>query len=282
MEAVIKADSMKRYMSKYIVDGNSYKKRVLLPVICVIVSLIIFALAVGYIAVSNLGIKTLQIQWLIAFLLILITTGSTVFLMHVGTNAYRDALIFCLSSDSTLYVIDARNNKIFNKGSSGLKIRFIYHFFKSLVETGKMIDQIAVNDIWEGDLRTGNIKAHVTKIKQINKLQYVSGRRFVECSIVMGDGRTGTWKYDISNHTEELFATLKSLSVSGNWETVRNAYTKQICMSTLCLLVCLGFCIASYPAVGILPDTLYFPSLFVLYIPVIALGIFVLKRRRGE
>lgn len=265
---------MKTYMSKYITDGSSYKKRVLLPVVCVGAMLIIFAAALGLVIASSGGLKTAQIQWLITILLLLIAAGSTVLMLRVGINAYRDALVFCLTKDGSLYVIDA-SNKPSQRASWGLKTRLVFNFFKSLSETARILDRIARDGIPEEDLRTG-------KIKQINKLQYVSGRRYAECSIETGDGSLGTWRYDISNHTEELFGLLESRSASGIWETGGNTYTKQICLSALLLLLCLGLCIASHPSVGCLPAAMYFPSLFILYIPAILLGIFILKKRRGE
>ncbi|MBQ2755160.1 MAG: hypothetical protein IJF27_00630 [Oscillospiraceae bacterium] len=273
---------MQKYISRHLTNGASYSKRMLMPTITVCLFLLLSAPLSGFIIAANGGVKTVLMQWVTVVLLFLLVTAASVILFRIGTNAHRDALVFFTDSDATLYVLDARNCAPANSGFRRSRLYFIFNFFKATVQTGNILKKIAKESISDNDIRSGWLKEHAVRIASVDKLQCLPGGRYVMCSIISPGGVVGTQKYDISNHTKELFELLEQHSISGKWETTAKTYVMQICISIFALLLLLVLCILAYPAVGILPEAIYFPCLFALSIPVFCLCLFILKRKRGE
>lgn len=273
---------MRIYLSKYISGGNSYMRRICFPILCSVTLLILFILMIVFGITKSGGISSGLLRWMITLLLFLYVAGNAVLVNHIQMTAYRDALIFCTDINNNLYVVDARSCAPSYKGSWGSNARFVYKFFKVLAETSQIIERIKTDDLLDTDLRTGKLRTYAGRITGVEKLQQVSAGKFAVCKVTMGDGVTYTYTFDITNHGEELHNLLKHRTISKKWEAGRNQYTKQICISALLTVVCLGVCITSHPMAGILPDAVYFPSLFALFIPVIVLLTYITKRKKGE
>ena len=265
----MKNESVQLFMSKSVSCGKSYIKRTLLPLICIIVSLILLAFTLAFAA----AVKALIL------LPLMFMAVSVVLLLRAVKNVNRDALVFCLINGSALYAVDAR--PVISSGSR-TSLGLIGNGFKLLFSTAKALDKLASEGIPEEDILSGGIGGNASRITQINKLRHIPGGRFAHCEIITSRGRSSTQQYDISNHSQALFELLESRCLSGEWETAANTYTKQICLSALALLLCVSLCAAAHPSAALLPTGLYFPCLFALCIPAIFLGIFVLKRKRGE
>ena len=195
------------FMSKYISDGGSYRRRVLLPVICAILSLILPALVLGIVIAANGGVKTVWMQWMIMLLLILAVAGSVILLLRASKNVYRDALVFCLVDGVTLYAVDAKPD--IDTGAWRTSLKALYAVFKSAIDTANSLERIARGGL-EEDIRTGKIETYASRIIQVNSLRRSFRGCIAQCSVITGRGIGRTQNYDISNHTEALFKTLES------------------------------------------------------------------------
>ena len=270
------------YRSDRIDSGRSYQKRVLAPVCCVWGIWMLVAAGMGFCFALTDWKTNVPAQWLSVLALFAVVIAGAAALNRAGQNARRDALFFVVDDSENLYVVDARSCAGEHGGRRSSPIAFLIRFFGLTFQTGKVIDCFLEDNVLETLMRSGDIPAYAVRITRVRQLLDVSAGKFAVCNI-RAKAQAGTCcRYDLSNHPEELLAWLEQHSAAGKWEHGAKKYTLLIFLSAALLTACLGVCVCSHPRVGALNGKMYFPSLFALQILFIVLGVFIVKRRKGE
>ena len=267
---------MRIFLSRRICGKRSYVKQTLLPIAAVLIFLLVFPIILGTTIAANGGIQKPLHQWLITVLLLLLAAAAAWMLHRIGVQAHNDAWVFCTDSRESLFAVNIKELVSSKHNMRHAGVLFIIRFLSVLAKTGRMLDEISRNGLPE------HVKSHSVQIMRVERLLLASGRKYAVCTVSAAAGSNHTQRYDITDFPQELTAFFEQHCTAAAGEAGSLKYTKQILLGAAMLLLLLSICIASHPSVGFLPGPLYFPCLFLLQIPLIFTGIFLLKRKRGE
>ena len=224
--------------------GNRYAWRVAGKVVGTVV--LAMALLIG------LTFLALWLHWPMGTVSLVVCLGITALViwmaLRIGRQASRDTLIFCQDREDRLFVIDARKFVPYERGILG--------FFSMAAHTQKILRNLTQSGVLERYL-----------------VRYPHG----------GEGKAS---YRLIRGLEDeagLLRALESLREAEHLvEPRKNTQPARILASGVFLAALVALCALSHPAVGQLPDTLYFPCLGLSIVALWIFLYFVIKQRRGE
>lgn len=197
-------------------------------------------------------------------------TALAVYLaLRVGWRSVRDAVAFFLTEDGRLYTLDAR-------GLSG-HAHGIVSYARVTAETQKFLRKLAERPF---------LPAAAVEILKVERIRENGTYYAVRCQIRRPNRRAVRHTCFLVKGYGEEDLLLRELERRESWENApeiafsRNPY--YILVSALVLAVFAVLCVLSHPAVGKLPEKIYFPCLGAAFVAVFCVVIFVVRHRRGE
>jgi len=265
---------MKVWMSQNTKNNNNYTARLILPLIALVVLLpvVTFGMMI-IIKESGLSMEIASTATLIVLTIVIICIS-----LNMGKMANRDALIFCQDDEHNLFAVNARNFVNMHRG--------IYGYAKMASDVQKALKNLKENQILERQMMQENsltgLAPHIISVENFKpnnkgysamcKVRYPNGN-IRKATYLIEDG------YENQN---ELIAAFERKKSAYSPEVKVNYNPLKILISLLAFGACVAICVMSHPAVGTLPEKIYFPFLGVAFVMLFPVTYFIIKQKRGE
>ncbi len=255
--------------------GNRYAWRVAGKV----VGAVVLAMAL----LTGLTFLALWLHWPMGTVSLVVCLGITALViwmaLRIGRQASRDTLIFCQDREDRLFVIDARKFVPYERGILG--------FFSMAAHTQKILRNLTQSGVLERYLsEKQSLVGLEPQILRVENLRERPEEYALVCRVRYPHGGEGKASYRLIRGLEDeagLLRALESLREAEHLvEPRKNPQPARILASGLFLVVLVALCALSHPAVGQLPDTLYFPCLGLAMVALWIFLYFIIKQRRGE
>lgn len=206
----------------------------------------------------------------VSLLLVCAVTALAVTLaVRLGWRSVQDATVFFLTEDDRLFVLDARMLSRLGRGVLG--------YAAGAMETQELLRELA---------RRPRLPAEADEIRKVAGIRENGAYHAVRCQVRRPGCRTVPRTYFLVKGIPDEEALLRQLERRQSWETaLEPADSKsllRILVSTLVLAVFTALCVLSHPAVGKLPQSIYFPCLGAAFLTVCFLVTFIVLHRRGQ
>lgn len=265
---------MKVWMSENTKQNNYYAIRLLGAIVgCVILGLALtfgsiwFTLYMGW----SIQIVGLGVCYAVPALIVLL-------IMRISKALHRDTLIFCQDDNDSLFVINA---EMYARGGRGLA-----GITRKAVETQQVLEKFKQNRILEKHMsQEKSLHGLEIQIVSVEKLKATWDGHVAACNVRYPNGNCGKQTYIINKGYEredELLSVFERKRYNGGSPEVKeNKNPVGIMISLLALLACVVLCALSHPAVGRLPQVIYFPCLGLAHVPLCLLVHFIIKQNRS-
>ncbi len=265
---------MKVWMSQNTKNDNKYTVRLILPLIAMVVLLPVVTFGM-MIIIKEFGLS-IEIASTITF--IVLTAIIVCIALNMGKMANRDALIFCQDDEHNLFAINARNFVNMHRG--------IYRYAKMASDVQKALKNIKENQILERQMMQENsLTGLAPQIISVESFKPNNKGYSAVCKVRYPNGNTGKATYLIEDGYEnqsELIAAFERKKSAYSPEVKVNYNPLKIIISLLALGTCAAVCVMSHPAVGSLPEKIYFPFLGAAFVMLFPVMYFIIKQKRGE
>lgn len=265
---------MKVWMSQNTKNTNHYTFRLILPLIAMVVLLpiVTFGMMI-FIKESGLSMELASTVTLIVLTIVIVCIA-----LNMGKMANRDALIFCQDDEHNLFAVNARNFVSAHRG--------IYGYAKMASDVQKALKNIKDNQILERQMMQENsLTGLAPQIISVENFKPNNKGYSAVCKVRYPNGNTGKTTYLIENGYEnqnELIAAFERKKSAYSPEVKVNYNPIKIIISLLALIACVAVCVMSHPAVGSLPEKIYFPFLGAAFVMLFPVTYFIVKQQRGE
>lgn len=187
----------------------------------------------------------------------------------LGRCGVRDATVFYLSGDDRLFALDVRSLARYRKGAAG--------FAAGTMHTQQLLRELARND---------NIPAGADEIVKVELLLEKPRHHLIRCLVRRPGGRSARRTFFLWQGVADSDVLLRELERRQGWtggpEIPENRTPFRLFCSGLALAVLAVLCVLSHPAVGQLPEALYFPCLGAAFAALFCLVYFIVRQNRGE
>ena len=259
---------MQIWMSPSTRDGARYGRRMLLSVAAIVLGML--ALMMG--GAWFLLYLDPQVKAVLSLVWCLGATALAVWCaVRLGRRSLQDTLIFWLDDTGRLYAVDVRTLLPVSRSLIG-------HAAAAL-QTDRMLEEVRQALATRGSIANACEIVGVEHIRE-NRHDYA-----VRCQIRRGDSR-GVQTYLIVKGYEDedlLLMQLERRRIGrSHAELHRDRAPLLMLAGTGALILLVALCVLSHPAVGLLPQTIYFPCLGLAMLPIFLLVYLAIKRHRGE
>lgn len=189
--------------------------------------------------------------------------------VRVGRRSAGEALVFFLVEGDRLFVLDAR--RLVDHGHD------VFRYAAATARVQRCLREIAVQFY---------LPSGAQEILKVENLKENRGHCALVCLVRQGEDGAVRQTFLLPEGLEHREELLRQLERRKGWENtvevVENRNPFRILASAL---VCAGFgavCVFSHPAVGQLPETLYFPCLGLAFLALCCAVWFGVKQSRGE
>lgn len=231
------------------------------------IALLMTVLAVGG---TLLGLVAGLPREVFSLLVVALVTALGVYLgVRLGRRSLGDAVVFYLTQDDRLYVLDART---LTGVSANLASQAAW-----AMDTQEQLRRLA---------GTATLPAQAREICRVTHIRERHGDWVVRCQCRVPGGGMAPHTFFVVKGYEDEDLLLRQLERRQSWhggpDLPENRTPLYIALSGIAL-ACLGvLCVLSHPAVGRLPAGMYFPCLGAAFAAVFALVYFCVRQSRGE
>lgn len=199
-------------------------------------------------------------KWFSSILIVVVTVIGIVLAAQMGRRGMQDAMIFFLTENDRLWIMDARGLSNHGNGFWG----FAVGSMETQAFLPKGADEIV--KVW--------------KIKE-NRTHYA-----IRCQARHPNKRVTRRTYFLVKGIQHEEILLKELERRKTWENtlepVENRNPLYIILSGIIFTGCVILCVLSHPAFSKLPGEIYFPCLGASFVMLFPLLYFIIRQRRGE
>ena len=265
---------MKVWISQNTKNTNRYTARLVLTLIGIIILLPLAMFGTIILAHKlNRSMEIISMAACIGFTVIIIYTS-----LKLGKLSNRDAQIFCQDDEHNLFVVNARDYVGYHRGILG--------FFSMASETQRVLENLKNNQTLERQMmQEKSLTGLATQIISVESLKPDNKGYIAVCRVRYRNGNTGKYTYlleDGYDNQSELIAAFERKRQAYSPEVKVNYNPVKIIISLLALAACVTVCVMSHPAIGFLPEKIYFPVLWVTYAMLFPVIYFIVKQKRGE
>lgn len=198
-----------------------------------------------------------------------VTVLGTFLALRLGNRAVAHSTLFFLTVSDRLFALDARRPE----GQHPTPFRLT----DSAVQTQKRLRQLARQPV---------VPMDADEILQVERIRENQDCYAVRCWVSRGGRRPVRRVYFVHKSLEQLDLLLQELERRTSWqlqlEPVSSHTSLGIAISALALAGFAALCTGSHPALGRLPQEIYFPCLAAAFAAFASLVVFLVRRRRGE
>lgn len=232
--------------------------------------LLMFALLIcGTLLPLFLEIPQQGFKWISAILTISVTALGIMLAVRLGQRGMQDAMIFFLTENDRLWIMDARGMSYHGRGFLG--------FALGTIETQEFLrmqgEEPFLPEAADEILKVLNIKE--------NHSHYA-----IRCQSRYPNNRVVLHTYFLVKGIKDEEMLLQEFERKKTWESslqpTENRNPLYILLSGLTLAVCILLCILSHQAVAIISGEIYFPCLGASLVSFSFLLYFIVRQRRGE
>lgn len=202
-------------------------------------------------------------------LVLAVTALAAALALRLGRLSLRDATVFFLTQDDRLYVMDAR--ALSRRGHS------VPDHVLGAMETQKILRLLA---------RQPRVPAGADQILKVTGIRDNGACYVIRCQVRRLNRRPVLRTCFLVKGVEDEELLLRQLERRKSWagalEAAENRNPFRILASALALLLFAALCVLSHPALGLLPQAIYFPCLGAAFLSLYALVWFILRQRLGE
>ena len=204
-----------------------------------------------------------------SLLLCLGITGMLVALaLKLGQKSLGDTQVFVLDDQDRLYLADL---SLIPRG------RNWYNFFSSAMEVERMRQRLAKQNFLPPD---------AARIVQVERIKENDHDYAVGCWVRYPSGGMGRRTIVlVKGYPDEDLLLLELERRQGGenrWEQPADRSLAGMLLSLLALVIFIVVCVLSHPAIGKLPQAIYFPCLGTSLIPFVSMVYWIIRRHRGE
>ena len=207
-----------------------------------------------------------------AFSLILVfgvTALGVALALRVGWRSVGDATVFFLTEDDRLFLLDAR-------GLVGPS-RNVLDYAADAMKTQALLRRLA---------RQPHVPTQAEEILRVASIRENGGYYAIRCETRRPNSKAALCTRFLVKGLEDEELLLRHLERRKSWadalEARENRNPFRILVSALLLAACAALCVLSHPAVGTLPQAVYFPCLGAAFVAFCFLVFFLIRLRRGE
>lgn len=198
-----------------------------------------------------------------------VTFLAVILALRLGRSTLRDATVFFLTQDDRLYAMDAR--LLIPQGRS---------------LTGQMEGAARIQDYLRRLSQSPHIPAGATEILKVERLKENASHYAIVCQARHPNRNITLFTCFVVKGLPDEDLLLRELERRQSWqsdlEPAANHNPLGILVSGLVLAGFAALCVLSHPAVGRLPQAIYFPCLGAAFLSVFFLVYFIMRQRRGE
>lgn len=232
-------------------------------------------MGIALLAVVLIGGGTVLIFWLNLpreLFSLLLTCGVTVLTvvlsLKVGWRSVRDATVFFLAENDRMFVLDARD--LLRRG------RHLLDYAQGSAETQHFLNRIAQRD---------RLPEEAAELLGVRTIKENHGYYTVLCRICYPNRQIVDRNYFVVRGCENEEMLLQQLERRRDAVLPERTISRMPMRILLSTIVCIGIiliCVFSHPAVGMLPQVIYFPCLAGVVIAAFFIIYYVIRYRRGE
>ena len=189
--------------------------------------------------------------------------------IRMGRGSARDATVFFLTEENRLYVWDARLAAVSRGGMVGMTA--------GVMRTQALLRQLAARPA---------LPAGAVEILKVERIRERRAMRCIRCQMRRPNGRVVRMTCFLAEGIPDSDLLLRELERRQSWEDSLETPADHNSLGILLsLLACAGLaavCVLSHPAVGRLPQAVYFPCLGAAFAALVVLVYFAVRQYRGE
>ena len=208
-------------------------------------------------------------KWFSSILICFVTFLGIVLSAQMGRRGMQDAMIFFLTEDDRLWIMDARG--LSNHGNG------FWEFAAGSMETQAFLRKQGKQPFLP---KRADEIVKVLNIKE-NHTHYA-----IRCQARHPNKRVTRHTYFLVKGIQDQEILLKELERRKTWENtlepVENRNPLYIVLSGILFAGCVILCVLSHPAFSKLPGEMYFPCLGASFVMLFPLLYFIIRQRRGE
>lgn len=200
-----------------------------------------------------------------------VTALDVILALRLGRTIQKDALIFILGEDNLLYVVQPAQLVYQRYGTLP---------FSRWVQAVQRQRELICQQVQEGKL-----PLHWQQILQVEGITERAKDYSLVCQVVYPDQTISPQTFLLPKEMEELrelLVLLEQMRSSEQGPEINQPSPLPLFFSLLGLVACVALCILSHPAVGRLPQKIYFPCLGLCLLALFCFLYALIKRRRGE
>ena len=228
-----------------------------------IAALMLFLCLLGVALIFRLNLSQ---AWASVILCALLTAMAAFLALRLGRRSLQDATVFLLDDRDRLFALDARREAGYHSGALGG------------AETALDVQE-ALREFRE----TGALPGSAEEIRKVISLRENRRGYVLRCRVRHGDGSAGESTYFLIKGYEAEETLLRQLERRQLPEKERSrGVLTGLLLSLVVLAAILVLCVLSHPAVGELPQSIYFPCLGAALLSIFFVSYFAIRRHRGE
>lgn len=208
-------------------------------------------------------------KWFSSILIVVVTVIGIVLAAQMGRRGMQDAMIFFLTENDRLWIMDARG--LSNHGNG------FWGFAVGSMETQAFLRKQGKQPFLP---KGADEIVKVWKIKE-NRTHYA-----IRCQARHPNKRVTRRTYFLVKGIQHEEILLKELERRKTWENtlepVENRNPLYIILSGIIFTGCVILCVLSHPAFSKLPGEIYFPCLGASFVMLFPLLYYIIRQRRGE
>ena len=198
-----------------------------------------------------------------------VTALAVALALKLGWRSVGDATVFFLTDDDRLFAVDARARSVHGQG--------VLNYAAGALETQAFLRALAAQP---------HVPGFADEIRHVSGIKETGTYYAIRCQVCRCDHRTALRTYFLvkGNEDEELLLRhLERRQVRDGSPELRESRTPLfILISVLVLAAFLVLCTLSHPALGVLPQSIYFPCLGAAFLTLFLVAYFIIRQRRGE
>lgn len=202
-------------------------------------------------------------------LVLMAAAFGIVMAVRMGQRGMQDAVIFFLTENDRLWIMDARGLSYHGRGFWG--------FALGAMETQKFLRM-------QG--KSPYLPAGASEILKVWNIKENRSHYAIRCQSRYRNHRAIKHTYFLVKGIKDEEMLLKELERRKTWENTlqpsENRNPLYILLSGLALVACVTLCVLSHSAVGIISGEFYFPCLGASLVSFYFLFYFIVRQRRGE
>lgn len=234
-----------------------------------IVLLTTVLLVCGALLPLSLGMPQKWFKWFSTILGVSVTSLEIVLAARLGRRGMQDAVIFFLTENDRLWIMDARGMSYHGRGFLGFSL--------GAIETQEFLRMQGEEPF---------LPEEADEILEVLNIKENHSHYALRCQSRYPNNRVVLHTYFLVKGIKDEEMLLKELERRRNRKNTlqpsENRKPLYILLSGLALAACVTLCVLSHSAVGIISGGFYYPCFGASYVSLFFLLYFIVRQRRGE